>query len=113
MTTNNGQPIVEGMFVLSHNTSSIIVVTKNGYFNRVIPDSITKGRAKRGSNVIKLNKNDQIVAILGISQDENLNILTAPNGEVITINTSSIPNGATVSSGTRLITGKQIVNVQK
>ena len=39
--------------------------------------------------------------------------MTAPNGEVITINTSSIPNGATVSSGTRLITGKQIVNVQK
>lgn len=113
MTTNNGQPIVEGMFVLSRNTSSIIVVTKNGYFNRVIPDSITKGRAKRGSNVIKLNKNDQIVSILGISQDENLNIMTAPNGEVITINTSSIPNGATVSSGTRLITGKQIVNVQK
>ena len=54
---------VEGMSAMNKQFSDIVIVTKNGYINRIIPDSVIKGRSKAGSNVIKLGKTDNIVSI--------------------------------------------------
>ena len=104
---------VEGMSVISKSFKDIVVVTKNGYINKIIPDCIQKGRSKAGSNVIKLGKTDNIVAIYGINPTDTLNIILAPTGENIEIPVNTIPTGTSISNGTKMIKGGDIVRVIK
>ena len=104
---------VEGMSVISKSFKDIVVVTKNGYINKIIPDCIQKGRSKAGSNVIKLGKTDNIVAIYGINPTDTLNIILAPTGEIIEIPVNTIPTGTSISNGTKMIKGGDIVRVIK
>ena len=104
---------VEGMSVISKSFKDIVVVTKNGYINKIIPDCIQKGRSKAGSNVIKLGKTDNIVAIYGINPTDTLDIILAPTGEIIEIPVNTIPTGTSISNGTKMIKGGDIIRVIK
>ncbi len=103
---------IEGMSVLSKAFSDIVIITKNGYINRIIPDSIIKGRAKAGSNVIKLVRNDNIVSIQAVNDNDVLVCLTAPTGEAIEIPVKQIVKGTSISSGVKMIKG-EVVKVFK
>lgn len=104
---------VEGMSALNKQFSDIVVVTKNGYINRIIPDSVVKGRSKAGSNVIKLGKTDNIVSIYGVNNNDTIVGLIAPTGEAIEIPVTTIANGTTISTGVKMIKGGEVVKVYK
>lgn len=103
---------VEGMSVICKGFKDIVVVTKNGYVNRIIPDCVQKGRSKAGSNVIKLSKTDNIVAMCGVNQNEILEATIAPTGEIIEIPVSSIPSGTSISTGIKMIKGGEVVKMR-
>ena len=104
---------VEGMSVISKSFKDIVVVTKNGYINKIIPDCVQKGRSKAGSNVIKLGKTDNIVAIYGVNPSETLVVTLAPTGEIVEIPVNNIPSGTSISTGTKMVKGGEIVKVSK
>jgi DNA gyrase subunit A len=99
---------VEGMSVMSKKFTDIVVVTRNGYVNKIIGDTVIKGRSKAGSNVIKLGKTDNIVSICGVNNNDTLNVLIAPTGECVEIPIATIPNGASISTGTKMIKGEVV-----
>lgn len=103
---------VEGMSAMNKQFSDIVIVTKNGYINRIIPDSVVKGRSKAGSNVIKLGKTDNIVSIYGVNNNDTLICLTAPTGEVVEIPVATIANGTSIGTGNKMIKG-EVVKVYK
>lgn len=103
---------VEGMSVIERSFKDIIIVTKNGYINRIIPDSVVKGRSKAGSNVIKLGKTDNIVSIIGINNNDILSIQLL-TGEIIDVPVSTVANGSTISTGVKMIKGGEVVKVFK
>ena len=103
---------VEGMCAMNKHFSDIVVVTKNGYINRIIPDSVIKGRSKAGSNVIKLGKTDKIVSIYGVNNNDSLVCLTAPAGEPVEIPIASIAKGASIGTGVKTIKA-EVVKVYK
>lgn len=104
---------VEGMSVISKSFKDIVVVTKNGYVNKIIPDCVQKGRSKAGSNVIKLGKTDNIVSIHGVNPSDILTITLAPTGEVVELPVNNIPSGTSISTGTKMIKGGEVVRVFK
>lgn len=104
---------VEGMSVISKSFTDIVIVTKNGYINRIIPDSVIKGRSKAGSNVIKLSRNDNIISIYGVNNNDTLVCLIMPSGESIEIPVAQIAKGTSISSGTKMVKGGEIVKVYK
>jgi DNA gyrase/topoisomerase IV subunit A len=104
---------VEGMSVMSKSFTDFVVVTKNGYINRIIPDSVQKGRSKAGSNVIKLGKTDNIVAVYGVNNNDILMNVIAPTGEIVEIPVMNIPAGSSISSGTKMIKGGEVMRVFK
>lgn len=105
---------VEGMSVMSKSFNEIVVVTKNGYINKIIPDSVVKGRSKAGSNVIKLGKTDNIVSIYGVNPNDTLICALAPTGEnMIEIPVANIPSGTSISPGVKMIKGSEVVKVYK
>lgn len=99
---------VEGMSVMSKKFTDIVVVTRNGYVNKIIGDTVIKGRSKAGSNVIKLGKTDNIVSICGVNNNDTLSVLIAPTGECVEIPIATIPNGASISTGTKMIKGEVV-----
>lgn len=102
---------VEGMCGVCKDFKNIVVITKNGYINKVIPDCVQKGRGKAGSNVIKLGKTDNIVSIYGVKQNNVLSIVTAPTGETFNIPVNTIPDGTSISTGVKMIKGGEVVEV--
>lgn len=104
---------VEGMSVMSKSFTDFVVITKNGYINRIIPDSVQKGRSKAGSNVIKLGKTDNIVAVYGVNNNDILMNVIAPTGEIVEIPVMNIPAGSSISSGTKMIKGGEVMRVFK
>lgn len=104
---------VEGMSALNKKFSDIVIVTKNGYINRIIPDSVVKGRSKAGSNVIKLGKTDNIVSIYGVNNNDTLVCLITPTGEAIEIPIATIANGTSIGTGNKMIKGGEVVKVYK
>ena len=103
---------VEGMSAMNKQFSDIVIVTKNGYINRIIPDSVIKGRSKAGSNVIKLGKTDNIVSIYGVNNNDTLVVLIAPTGEAVEIPIATIANGTSIGTGNKMIKG-EVVKVYK
>lgn len=104
---------VEGMSVISKSFKDIVVVTKNGYINKIIPDCVQKGRSKAGSNVIKLGKTDNIVSIYGVNPTDSLIVTLAPTGELIEVPVANIPAGTSISTGSKMIKGGEVVRVNK
>lgn len=98
---------VEGMSV-NNKSTDLVVVTRNGYINKIISDTVTKGRGKAGSNVIKLGKTDNIVSICGVNNNDTLVALIAPVGECVEIPIATIPNGASISTGIKMIKGEVV-----
>lgn len=96
---------VDGLSLINNNTTDILVITAKGYINKLVPDCIKSGRTKKGSNVIKLSKDDYIVSILGVNASNIVRCITM-NGDVYDIKTSDIPAGSSISTGKKIISTK-------
>lgn len=97
--------IVEGFSLINNNTTDIVVVTAKGYMNKLVPDSIKTGRAKKGNNVIKLTKGDYIIGVYGVNSNNIIRCITE-TGNISEIKVESIPVSSTVSSGTKMVKSK-------
>lgn len=93
---------LEGMSVIYPNAKYIIVVTKNGKFNRFNAIGMaTHSRARKGNNVIKLDPNDNIVAILGASDNDIVHIVGVDS--IYDIPVSDIKEKSAIAPGVKMI----------
>lgn len=106
---NTPEPIM-GMSLLYPDSLYIIAVTQSGYINKVNMSALQLSkRYKAGSNVIKLHKNDYIVGIYGVNDNNMIRITTS--AKIIDINVTDLNISSTVSMGTR-ITNDPVLSVE-
>ena len=99
---------IGGMSILYPDTSDIIVVTKNGKFNRFPSTMMTPHkRATGGQNCIKLDSTDEIFAILAAGVNDSIKITTLDGVEIIPVNT--IKSKSPIAPGQRYIQSKSQV----
>lgn len=92
---------IDGMSVVTRETTDIVVVTNKGRFNRFgVAGLSISDRNRSGSKVIKLAKGDYIHNIFGCNSNYVLRIIRAD--EVLDINVSDIPIGSSISAGTKM-----------
>lgn len=93
---------VEGMCPIIPSMTDIVILTENGYLNRINPSSLSVGRAIKGSSVIRLKQGDSIKRIFGTIEDQHLIRCYCING-IIDIPVSEIKQGSSISGGTKMI----------
>jgi hypothetical protein len=94
--------LIDGMNFVLPKATSLIVVTKDGYVNKLSLDIIARSnRGKAGTKVIKLKKDDSILNIWPCTEEDVLISYQGRKNE--TIQVSSIKEGSTISSGERLL----------
>ena len=99
---------INGMSVIYPDASDIVVVTKNGKFNRfsaVLLECHSRGRS--GSKVIKLDATDEILNVFGVSETDTIRLLTTDGIEEIPV--SEIKVKSSIAAGTRMIKGNSII----
>lgn len=101
---NTEEPI-NGLSVIYPDASDIVVVTKNGKFNRFNIAMLSKhSRARKGSSVIKLDSNDEIFNIFGVNESDRISLLTSDGIEEIAV--SNIKLKSSIAAGTKMTTSK-------
>lgn len=99
---------LNGLSVIYPDASDIVVVTKNGKFNRFnIAMMSTHARARKGSSVIKLDSNDEIFNIFGVNEMDKIRLLTSEGVEEIAV--SDIKVKSSIAAGTKMTTSKGII----
>ena len=92
---------IDGMSVVTSETTDIVVVTDKGKFNRFSISGLpVSDRNRAGGKVIKLAKGDYIHNIFSCNPSYVLRIIRPD--EVLEINVSDIPVGSSVSAGTKM-----------
>ena len=99
---------ITGMSILYPDNSDIIVVTKNGKFNRFSANMMTPHkRATGGQNCIKLDSTDEIFNILAAGINDSIKITTLDGVEIVPIN--AIKEKSPIAPGARYIQSKSQV----
>ena len=92
---------IDGMSVVTSETTDIVVVTDKGKFNRFSISGLpVSDRNRAGGKVIKLAKGDYIHNIFSCNPSYVLRVIRPD--EVLEINVSDIPVGSSVSAGTKM-----------
>lgn len=100
--------VIDGISVIYPDATDIVVVTESGKVNKFNITALpVLGRNKVGSGVIKLGKTDKIRFICGVN-DTNKMVITTSGGK-IELQASEIAIGSSISSGTKVTSGKDIV----
>ena len=93
--------IIDGMNFILPQSTDLVVVTKNGYVNRIPVANIEKTtRGRAGIPVIKLSKGDAIHTIWTCTPDARLIVREGRSQKEILV--SSLSMASTVSSGKHL-----------
>ena len=102
---------IGGMSILYPDANNIIVVTRNGKFNRFSAGLMTPHkRGSSGTGVIKMDDNDEIFTIIGANDNDQLRILTTEGVEIIPI--ANIKTKSSIAPGQKILTSKgQIIKV--
>lgn len=104
---NTKEPI-NGMSVFYPEADEIVVVTKNGKFNKFPAQLLeSKGRGKAGSKVIKLDASDEILNVYGVKEYDRIRVLTTDGAEIIPV--ENIKMKSNIAAGERMIKGKGFV----
>ena len=99
---------INGLSVIYPDASDIVVVTKNGKFNRFnITMLPSYARARKGVGVIKLDNNDEILNIFGVNESDKIRLVTTENVEEISV--SDIKAKSRIASGTKMIQSKGFI----
>ena len=105
MNTNDH---INGLSVFYPDASDIVVVTKNGKFNRFNAAMLEcSGRAKGGHKVIKLDSNDEILNVYGVNESDKIRVLTSDGVEEIMV--SDIKAKSSIAAGTKMIKSKGVI----
>ena len=93
---------IDGLAVITPETTDIVVITNKGYFNRFSISGIpAKPRAKAPDKVIKLIKGDTINSIFSCNPSKNI-IRVITNDGATEMNINDIPVGSSISGGTKM-----------
>ena len=107
MRTNDA---IDGIAVITKATKDLVIVTNKGYINRIRPEALPcNDKNKTGSKVIKLSKNDSIVAIFTCMDDSVIRCYHT-DGSFTDLETKAIELGSSVSGGVKLV--KETVKAQ-
>lgn len=96
----NGE--VEGLSVVTKDTTDIVVITDKGYINRLSPMALpATARNKAPSKVIKLGRGDSIKAVYGINEKDSIRIVSQSG--TTEINVIDLKVGSSISSGIKVL----------
>lgn len=96
---------VDGLAVIEHNTTDIVVITEDGKVNRFDQVALPSlGRNKSGSKVIKLSKGDSIKFICGVNFKDTIKVTTKANKYDLVV--SELQPGSSVSGGNKVMSTK-------
>lgn len=99
---------IDGMSIISPDSTDIVVITSSGRINRFDISGLTRlSRNKVGSKVINLGKNDYIVGVYGVNDNSSINLTTSE--QKISIPVTSIQRMSSVSPGTKMLKTTEIV----
>ena len=99
---------IHGLSVFYPNTTDIVVVTKNGKFNRFsIAMLDCDSRGKSGHKVIKLDTNDEILNVYGVNETDKIRVLTSDGAEEVAV--ADIKPKSSIAAGTKMIKSKGII----
>lgn len=104
---NTNDPI-NGLSIIYPDASDIVVITKNGKFNRFSINMLAPhSRGTKGSSVIKLDSNDEIFNIFGVNESDRIRLLTSEGVEEI--NVSDIKVKSKIAAGTKMMLSKGVI----
>lgn len=93
---------VDGLSLITHDTTDIIIITEKGYINRFSPAALPcLGRNKTASKVIKLTKGDKIKSIYGLNMNDSIRIISHSGS--IDIAVKDLIEGSSISSGIKVL----------
>lgn len=96
----NGE--VEGLSVVTKNTTDIVVITNKGYINRLSPMALpATSRNKAPSKVIKLSKGDTIQAVYGVNEKDSIRVVSQSGTTEVKV--SELKIGSSISTGSKVL----------
>ena len=99
---------INGLSVFYPNCTDVVVVTKNGKFNRFPAGMLDRySRARKGVNMLKLDAGDEIIAVYGANVGDKIRVLTSEGVEEVPVD--SIKSKSTVVVGTKMLKSKGVV----
>lgn len=99
---------INGLSVFYPDETDIVVVTKNGKFNRFSINMFEcNARGRGGHKVIKLDSNDEILNVYGVNDNDKIRVLTSDGIEEILV--SDIKPKSSIAAGTKMITSKGVI----
>lgn len=109
LAMKSNEPI-DGMAIITKETSDLAIITRKGFFNRISPEGMNAtSKTKAGSKVIKLSGDDEIKNIFSCTHGTIIRCYHT-DGSFTDIETASIQLGSTISTGNKLT--KEIVKAQ-
>lgn len=101
---------IEGFTCITPSSKYIVAITNKGRINKIPLELIPlTRRAKTGTSIIKLNKDDEVHNILVCGDNEQLSIFTNKGTKIININDIKI--GSSISSGDKIGDSSGVVGV--
>ena len=99
---------IEGMSVIYPDSDFIVALTKNGKMNRFdIGLMRNMSRARKGTNVIKLDSSDQIFGIYAVNDKDKIHIITSDG--TLDVNVSDIKVTSNIAKGQKVTTNKVVI----
>ena len=97
---------VDGLAILHPDSEYVLVLTEKGKVNKFSVCALPcTSRAKAGSKVIKLGKNDTINYIVGVNDHTDI-LSVVTKAQTFEFNVNEIPASSSISSGTSLVPTK-------
>ena len=104
---NTTEPL-SGLSVFYPDATDVIVVTKNGKFNRFnIAMLNCLSRARKGVKVIKLDATDEILNVFGVNETDKIRLLTSDGIEEIDV--ADVKVKSTIAAGTKMVQSKGVI----
>ena len=104
---NTTEPL-SGLSVFYPDATDVIVVTKNGKFNRFnIAMLNCLSRARKGVKVIKLDATDEILNVFGVNETDKIRLLTSDGIEEIAV--ADVKVKSTIAAGTKMVQSKGVI----
>ena len=102
----NTKEEIDGLSVIYPDSDFIVVITNSGKVNKFDSAGLLRSnRYKAGSSVIRLGKNDSINSIFGANDNNIITVTT--NKSKFDIDVSELALGSSISSGNKIIPGKE------
>lgn len=105
MDTND---FINGLSVIYPDTTDIVVITKNGKFNRFnITMLPSYARGRKGVQVIKLDGNDEIFNIFGVNETDKIRVVTSEGVEEV--NVADMKVKSRIAAGVKMLSTKGVI----